>query len=751
MRIPACIMVKDEEVNIIKTLTTCLGIIDRLYLLDTGSTDDTVNVVTQFCESNGIALSKFFSEFKFFGPTRNKLIEFAERYISPGDFFMVLDANDELKYENPADLLSEIKTIRDDPNVNIVYIRSAWLDRIKNITDHDKIFLIRAGRNIRYKGYCHEDVTYPMDLPNNGTITITTSHVYQDRAADDLKSLKRLDQDIEYLKQEMIDYRDDLTQLIKSYYFIARIYAGRGNYEESKIYLEKVFELKRNHPTFTGFSIEILYQSHYTYTYILEKTGREWGLQLEHLLKAFNYNRNKIEAIIAIINYYCTLEEYDTAYIFSKHVVGLPFVESASNLMTHYVFSRWCSHAIVCAKLNKIKEGKEAFDKINKKDVPAINKPHYDELYGVYNYMNEVVKKKVILIFGGYSHYRWNPAMLFQGIPIGGSETVIAYNAYYLSKKKDLSVVVCCDCEQETTYEGINIIPVSKFDLFISLHKIDTLIVHRFCDYLRYDENIDKCILVLEDVSPVYTNVKDGQTISFFTKPDVPFNNYNEKLKHIVFKTNWHRSYNLERNHFTRIPRKCMKVIGNAIDTSRFTKFNNHQSVVKTPYRFIYTSCITRGADRIANMIPKILEIIPEATFYFFTNIDFVPEIKTTLSSLPNVFLSNRIPQDELAREILKSDIWLYPTNFSETFCISALEMQLGSVLCICSDLAGLKETVGNRGILVEDFGSDEAFLNVVKDLYDGKINKNTYLENGFNWAMKQDWQQKVLEMYDLF
>jgi hypothetical protein len=76
--------------------------------------------------------------------------------------------------------------------------------------------------------------------------------------------------------------------------------------------------------------------------------------------------------------------------------------------------------------------------------------------------------------------------------------------------------------------------------------------------------------------------------------------------------------------------------------------------------------------------------------------------------------------------------------------------MQLGGVFCICSNLAGLTEVVCDRGILIDNFGVDDGFIQAVTNLYNGKINKSTYLEKGFNWAIKQDWKLKALETYHL-
>ena len=41
------------------------------------------------------------------------------------------------------------------------------------------------------------------------------------------------------------------------------------------------------------------------------------------------------------------------------------------------------------------------------------------------------------------------------------------------------------------------------------------------------------------------------------------------------------------------------------------------------------------------------------------------------------IFVSPRVSQSQISIELLKSDIFLYPTDFPETYCIAALEAQI--------------------------------------------------------------------------
>jgi glycosyltransferase involved in cell wall biosynthesis len=60
--------------------------------------------------------------------------------------------------------------------------------------------------------------------------------------------------------------------------------------------------------------------------------------------------------------------------------------------------------------------------------------------------------------------------------------------------------------------------------------------------------------------------------------------------------------------------------------------------------------------------------------------------------------------------------VWLYPTWFSETSCITAMEAQAAGLIVVTSPIAALKETVGPRGYIVEgDWRSKEYADEIVK------------------------------------
>jgi glycosyltransferase involved in cell wall biosynthesis len=92
------------------------------------------------------------------------------------------------------------------------------------------------------------------------------------------------------------------------------------------------------------------------------------------------------------------------------------------------------------------------------------------------------------------------------------------------------------------------------------------------------------------------------------------------------------------------------------------------------------------------------------------------------LESTPGVAYHGRVGQDEVARSFLRSQLWLYPTDFLETSCITAMEAQAAGCRVVTTRCGALPETVVG-GWLVDGPttgpGYDERFLAAVVEALD--------------------------------
>jgi glycosyltransferase involved in cell wall biosynthesis len=173
------------------------------------------------------------------------------------------------------------------------------------------------------------------------------------------------------------------------------------------------------------------------------------------------------------------------------------------------------------------------------------------------------------------------------------------------------------------------------------------------------------------------------------------------KFDKIICLTQWHKNHLLETYPF--LPAEKLVIIPNGVDVERFNDL-----VKRDPYRVIYSSSPDRGLDIILEHIwPKVVAKVPQATlhtYYGWNNYDkflhlpgmreYREKVMNLLNSSRGVVQHGRVSQKELAKAFQESAVWLYPTYFTETYCITAVEAQMGGAIPVTNRLAALNETV---------------------------------------------------------
>lgn len=131
-------------------------------------------------------------------------------------------------------------------------------------------------------------------------------------------------------------------------------------------------------------------------------------------------------------------------------------------------------------------------------------------------------------------------------------------------------------------------------------------------------------------------------------------------------------------------------------------------------HKLFYGSSYDRGCYHLLKMWPDIKKEIPDATLdicYGWTLFDGTfknnPERMAwkakmvDLMSQDGIKEHGRLNKADLAKLRQSCGIWAYPTDFTETNCITALDCQKDGVVPVVMELAALKETVGS-GVKVQ-------------------------------------------------
>ena len=352
----------------------------------------------------------------------------------------------------------------------------------------------------------------------------------------------------------------------------------------------------------------------------------------------------------------------------------------------------------------------------------------------------------LIVLYAGYSPEPWDP-FSFIKTGLGGTEQCIMSLANHLLNDKNEIYVVGNLIEGD--YNSIHFLdPNEKVTNFVKYRttenfkkeignkKIDWIIAASYIHYLKEfeDLNYDQSIFWVHntDFYPWWRGKElpnQGKDLLF-----------HPKLTHIVCLTKWHKNKFIEQ--FPESKDK-IQVIGNGLNLLEIfdekakpqyteskklesytlpedsfavkTKFKNKKTRLnlkyfeKIPNQFVYTSHAERGLSKVLEDWPSIKKKFPNATLKISTpeyGLEYFEEyFLPLLDNLDDVEFLGTLGRKEYIELLKSSEYWYYPSNYEETFCITALEMLACMVKPVTYEAAGLKETL--HGFNLENFDDE--------------------------------------------
>ena len=145
--------------------------------------------------------------------------------------------------------------------------------------------------------------------------------------------------------------------------------------------------------------------------------------------------------------------------------------------------------------------------------------------------------------------------------------------------------------------------------------------------------------------------------------------------------TEFHKHY---VQSLQKVPDEKINIFRNGIDP-RLWQYASSSKPLKNPYKIIFSSSPDRGMDRVIKIVKKARELsgldLELHLFYGFENMKkagMQPVVDKFESMIEDnksfVKYHGNVDKRTLIEHFMQSAVWLYPANFIETFCITALE-----------------------------------------------------------------------------
>ena len=762
-------IIKDEAHIIVDTLNKLLNKvkIDYWVISDTGSTDKTKELIIYFFSKKNIRGELFEDKWENFGHNRTKALEHAYK---KSNYVLIFDADDEICGDF---VIPELK--HDLYNFQF---------GSPNGTSYIRAQLVNNNKRWKYVGILHEFITC---IESNHTSATITGNYYTVSG----RTSNRNKYSNKYLKDALIlekAYEDALKTGDDIYhrygFYCANSYYDCGKYEEA---------IKWFKTTLTNNNWE---QEKYVsclriYNCYKKLNQKETGFY--YLVKAFSYDKERVECLYELVLHYCVDGMNDVAYNYynivksfykdkylNSNLIEKLFIDVgiAELYLPYYMIlvsykvgdheTTIQMYRIIFTKkliekskffignmlfnlqffIDYVKDDK-VFLQLFQEYIDfliSINYPLHDhafmikyESYGVkvpkfsepVFSMDNCLKSKNILLYSGYSPFKWNYTFSINNA-LGGSETAVTC----LTKNfpKDYTIYVAGDVEEETV-ENIRYINFKNLNNLIKTTAFHSIIVSRYLNFYELYRNFSayQTFIWGHDIT-LYAYGSDLSVEGILSK-------WESKITGCICQTEWHK--NLFLSSFPQLKDK-ITTINNGINVDLFNT-KDITKVNKITNRFIYTSCSERGLLKLVQLWPSILDNLPDAelvisSYNNFPKSDEDIKILEIITKIPSIKHMGKLNRSELYNLMATAEYWLYTSYFQETSCITSLELLASEVICLYYPVAGLINTIGDYGIKISEGNEIDALLSLSN-------NKKTELKiKGKEYALSCSWQNRVIE-----
>lgn len=264
-------IVRNEADKILRMLESVRPYIDCVVIYDTGSTDDTINKITEFMADNHLLGKVVQGEFVNFEQARNAALNTARHSNLIWDYAILVDADMELVVEDP--------NFRDKLDGGLAY---TVVQKAGSLSYDNARFVSRLAVG-QYTGVTHEY----LDVPVAGRI----DGIWFRDHADGSNRPNKFQRDIDLLLPEL----EKDPKNARYWFYLAQSYRDAGKPDEAASAYRKRIEL--------GGWDEEVWNAMVNLAAALKDCGDEAGFIL-NLLNAYNYRPSRAESLYDLAKHY---------------------------------------------------------------------------------------------------------------------------------------------------------------------------------------------------------------------------------------------------------------------------------------------------------------------------------------------------------------------------------------------------------------------------------------------------------------
>lgn len=302
-------IMKNESHVAYRMLDSIKSIVDGICIIDTGSTDDSINVVKRWGDENNIETYVFEKNFDNFESCRNFSFEKArEIFLSKKDgniyYNFWLDFDEQLIIDPSFNKESINKDI---------YMFNAFIGQMKYTRNE----LCRLDKPFQFYGPIHEYIICKDSNITSGMMEGIKVNVHMDGSSWQGNVSDKYISHAHILEKYINGDRKDPRWI----FYTAQSYhdsASSNNRDENNERLRRSIKYYRERTNRNDGYAEEIYYSQYRIGTIMRSLEEPWHLTLQELLKAYSMDPLRGESIKVIIDYYLQIGEYNLAYLYSK-------------------------------------------------------------------------------------------------------------------------------------------------------------------------------------------------------------------------------------------------------------------------------------------------------------------------------------------------------------------------------------------------------------------------------------------------